>query len=91
MAQQTLVDQGHYIVEASPSHSETPHSLRLLWTRNRPVAEISTCKDTTFKRERDFLVPGGIRTRSPKKQAAADTSFRQPVHRDLLTENISRE
>jgi len=43
MTQQTLVGQGHHIIEASRSHSDTAHSLTLLWKRNWPVAETSTC------------------------------------------------
>jgi hypothetical protein len=42
MAQQPLVGQGHLIVEASRSHSDTPHSVGLLWTSDEPVAETST-------------------------------------------------
>jgi len=37
MKQQTLVGQGQHI-EVSQSHSDTPHSLRFLWTRNWPIA-----------------------------------------------------
>jgi hypothetical protein len=42
MAQQPPVGQGLPTVEASRSHSDTPHSVGLLWTRDRPVAETST-------------------------------------------------
>ena len=42
MSQQPLVSQGLLIIEASLSHSDTPHSVGLLWTRDRPVAETST-------------------------------------------------
>jgi len=52
MTQQTLVGQGHHIIEISPSYSGTPHSLRFLWTRNRPVAELYTWKDKILKWER---------------------------------------
>jgi len=41
MAQQPLVSQGLLIIEASRSHSNTPHSLRLLWTREKTDAETS--------------------------------------------------
>ena len=40
MAQQPLVSHG-LIVEASLSHSGTPHSVGLLWTSDRPEAETS--------------------------------------------------
>jgi hypothetical protein len=38
MAQQPLVGQGLLIVKASWSHSDTPHSVGLLWTSNQPDA-----------------------------------------------------
>jgi hypothetical protein len=36
LAQQPLVGQLLIIVEASRSHSDTPHSVGLLWTRDLP-------------------------------------------------------
>ena len=42
MVQQPGVGQGLLISEVSPSHSDTPHSVGLLWTSDRPDAETST-------------------------------------------------
>ena len=42
MAQQRQVGQGLPITEASRSHSDTPHSVRLPWTSDQPDAQIST-------------------------------------------------
>jgi len=42
MTQQPLVGQGLLIVEASRSHSDTPHSVGLLWTSDQPYTETST-------------------------------------------------
>jgi hypothetical protein len=42
MAQQPLVGQGLLVTEASRSHSDTPHSVGLLWTRDQSDAETST-------------------------------------------------
>jgi len=36
MVQEPLVGQGLLTVNAARSHSDTPHSVRLLWTRDRP-------------------------------------------------------
>ena len=41
MALEPLVGQGLYITEASRSHSDTPHSVGILWTSDQPVAETS--------------------------------------------------
>jgi hypothetical protein len=42
LAQHPLVGQGPLIIEASPSHSDTPHSVGLLWTSDQPHTETST-------------------------------------------------
>jgi hypothetical protein len=42
MARQSPVGQGPLSIEASRSHSGTPHSVGLLWTSDKPVAETST-------------------------------------------------
>jgi hypothetical protein len=42
MAQQPLVGQGLLIIEALQSHSDTPHSLGLLWTSDRAYADTAT-------------------------------------------------
>jgi len=49
--QEPLVGQVLLIIEASPSHSDTPHSVGLLWTSDRHVAEASTWKHTTLKKD----------------------------------------
>jgi len=59
MAQQPLVGQSLLIAEASRPHSDTPQSVRLLWTSDHPVAETSTWQHTTFTRDR-HPVPGRI-------------------------------
>jgi hypothetical protein len=41
-ARQPLGGLGLLIIEASRSHSDTPHSVGLLWTSDQPVAETST-------------------------------------------------
>jgi hypothetical protein len=81
MAQQLLVGQGLLIVEASWSHSDTPHSVGLLWTSDQPVAETSTWQHTTITRDRHSC-PGGIRTHNPNKRAAADPRPRPRGHWD---------
>jgi hypothetical protein len=42
MAQQPLVGQGFLVIETSRSHSDAPHSVGLIWTRDQPVAETTT-------------------------------------------------
>jgi hypothetical protein len=71
MAQQPLVGQGLLIIEASRSHSGTPHPVELLCTSDQPVAETSTGQHTTLTRE-EYPCSGGIRTRNPSEREAAD-------------------
>jgi len=52
MAQQLLVDQGLLVIKASRSHSDTPHSVGLFRTSDRPDAETSTWQYTTLTRDR---------------------------------------
>jgi hypothetical protein len=42
VVQQPLMGQVLLIIEVSRSHSDTPNSVGLLWTSDRPVAETST-------------------------------------------------
>ena len=47
-----LMGKGLLIIEDSWSHSDTPHSVRLLWTGDQPDAETSTWQHTTLTRDR---------------------------------------
>ena len=49
------------------SHSDTPHSVWLLWTSDRPVAETST-----WQQSQEIDIHARRRTRNPSKRAAAD-------------------
>jgi len=71
MARQPLVGQGLLIVEASRSHSGTPHSVVLLCTGDQHHAKTSTWQHRTLTRGRQRC-PSGVRTRNPCKRAAAD-------------------
>ena len=42
LVRQPLVGKGLCIVEVLLSHSDTPHTIGLLWTSDQPVAETST-------------------------------------------------
>jgi hypothetical protein len=51
-------------------HTQTLHSVGLLWTSDQPDAEASTWHHTTLTT--DIHAPARIRTRIPSKQAATD-------------------
>jgi len=69
------VGQGFLIVEASRLHSDTPHSVGLLWTSDWLVTETSTWQHTTLTRD-IHPCPGGIRTRNPSKRTGAGLRHR---------------
>jgi len=73
MAQQPLVGLG-LIIKASRSHSGTLYSVGLLWTNDQPDAETSTWQHTTLTI--DIHATGEIRTRNPRKPAAANPRLR---------------
>jgi len=51
MAQKSLVSKGLLIIEASRSHSDTPHPVWLSWTSDQTDTETSTCQHTTLTTE----------------------------------------
>ena len=59
VAQQPYSDLSRLVAEVSRSHTETPHPVGLLWTRDRPVVETSTWQHTTFTADRPPCPPAG--------------------------------
>jgi len=74
------VGQDLLIVEASRSHSDTPHSVGLLWTSDQLDPRLSD--KTQYSQGTDILAPRGIRTRIPSRRAAADPRLRTRGHWD---------
>jgi hypothetical protein len=58
MVRQPLVGQRLLIREASRSHTDTPHSVWLLWTSDQPDAETPTWQHTIHKRQTSMLPVG---------------------------------
>jgi hypothetical protein len=52
IAQQPLVGLGLIIINASRSHSDTPHPVGLLWTSDQSDAETSTLQHRKLTRDR---------------------------------------
>jgi hypothetical protein len=85
MAQQPLVGQGLLIIEVSRSHSNTSHSVGLLWTSDQPDAETSTWQHTTLTADIHAPPPRhAIWTRNPSNRVAADPRLRSRGHWDRL-------
>jgi len=75
------MDHSLLIIEAARSHSDTPHSLGLLWTSDQPDAEPLPDK-AQHCREIYLHEPEGIQTHNPRKRAAANPRLRQRGHWD---------
>jgi hypothetical protein len=60
MARQPLVDQSLLIIEALRSHSDTAHSVGLLWTSDQPDAKTCTWQPTT-----PTMLPRPLRDTNP--------------------------
>jgi len=77
-----LVGPGHILVEASRSHSDTSHSVGLLWRCDRSVAGISTdnAHTHTHTHETAINASGGIRTRNSSNRAATDPRLKPRSH-----------
>jgi hypothetical protein len=67
MARQPLGGLGRLIIEASRSHTDTPHSVGLLWTSDQLVSETSTWQHTTLTTDRH---PCPTRDSNPYSQQA---------------------
>ena len=68
MAQQHPAGQGLLIIEASRSHSDTQHSVRLLCTNDQPDAETSTWQYTTLTTDNTAIPPAGYEHTIPTNE-----------------------
>jgi len=62
------VYQDLLIIDALQSHSDTPHSVGLLWTRDQPETEISTLQHTALTTDKH---PCPRRDSNPQSQLAS--------------------
>ena len=76
MAQQPTVRHNLLIIQASRLHSDTPHSVGLLWTSDQSDAERPLPDKTQHSHGTDIHVPDEIRARNPSKPAAAGPRLR---------------
>jgi hypothetical protein len=67
VGQQPLVCQGFLKIEASRSHSDTPHWVGLLWTSDQSNANMTT-HNTQHSHDTDIHAPGGVRTQIPASE-----------------------
>ena len=70
-----LVGHGPLIIESTRSHSDSPHSVGLLWTIDQPNAETHN-----NQKRQPSNASGGIRTRNPRNRAAADPRLQRRGH-----------
>jgi len=81
MVRHPIMGQGILIVEASRSHSDTPHSVRIIWTSVATQKPLTG--NTQHSQQTDIHAVSGIRTRNTIKRAVADPRLRPRGHLDL--------
>ena len=69
VAQRPLVGQGVLIFEGSRPHSDTTRSIGLLWTRDQPDEEASTCTSHYIHIRQTYVPPA--RDSNPQFQQAS--------------------
>ena len=74
-------------VEVTRSHSDTPHSTGLLWTRDHPGTGTLTWQHTTLAPDKQPC-SRRIRTRNSSKRAVAGSQFSSHAHRHRLSETL---
>ena len=67
MAQHPLLGQAFLFIEASPSHTDTPHAVGLLWTSDQPHARPLPYK-TQHSQEADIHAPAEFEPEIPESQ-----------------------
>jgi len=89
------VDLGLPFVEVSRSQSDTSHSVRLLWTRDWPVAETSIWQHTTITRDRHKCHRAGFEPATPANEQqqtrALDLSAAGIGNRTVYVKAIKRK
>jgi len=73
MVQQPLAGQGLLITEASRLHTDTLHSVGLLWTSGQLNAETSTWQHTTLTRDTHACLCGDSNPQSQQASAHRPT------------------
>jgi len=78
-AQQPPVGQGYLNIEASRSHSDTPHSIGHLWTSDQPNADASTWQHTTLTQETASMRPTGFEITIPTSERPKSKALDVPA------------
>jgi hypothetical protein len=80
--QQLLVDQRLLIIEASRPHSDTPHTVGLLWTSDYPDTETCTYPTHNTDKRQTSMPPARFEPANPGSEISqthtlerADTGF----------------
>ena len=69
MPRRPLVGQGLFTLEGTRSHSDTVHSLRLLWTSDQPDAQTSSWQHTTLTRDKCPCIQRDSNTQSQQDKS----------------------
>jgi len=105
MAQHPLAGQGLLRIGVSRSHSDTPHSVGLLWTSDQTDAETTTCTTHSAHKRQTSMPPVRFdpavpASKMPKTHALdraasgigryGNTVFKRPVFIESITNTLNR-
>jgi len=68
IARHPLVGQGLLIIKASRSHSDTPHTVGLLWVSDQNIAEASICTTYNIFNRQTSMFPVGFVLAVPRSE-----------------------
>ena len=86
MAQQPLVCQVLIIIKISRSHSDTPHSVGLLWTSDQPDAETCTWQYNNVHKREIPMPPAGSRWPPDLKSSCPVGARKEPRYTILFSQ-----
>jgi len=73
----------------SRSHSDTPHSVGLLWTSDRPEAETSTCTTHNTHKRQTTAPPAGFEPTIPASERPQTHALDRPATEIGYTTTLS--
>ena len=75
----------------SQSHSDTPHSVGLLWTSDRPEAETSTCTTHNTRKRQTTVPPAGFESTIPASERPQTHALDRPASGIGYTTTLSQK
>jgi hypothetical protein len=73
--------KSRFDLNAPRVHSDTPHSVGLIWTNDLPIAEACTYTAHNIHKRQTSIPPAGFEPRNPSKPATGSADNILPDHK----------